>query len=480
LEKGDIISDASVPGAPLRSVKMRHVFQETYLGAIRKCMECYGWIGETALDSKAVEEYSGAYRDWMNQGCPELDQPREGTSHPLFQKPLEALSWLLELINKWSNTRSGLAHQPITPEVAKAAAYIAAESTYSAICTRFAQNRHFRTGQFDTIAENAMHIFQSVFSDSLIAALRSSDSTIKLRNAIHTMNKITVSQFRAQAMASLLPGALINVSNSGTSDAGVSGRDLAYASNGYVALAPSLRSITSKKSDIMAIEVVSGYIRWDNDDISLQRLKDSEPRGDEGIETTTTNTTLYPYGNTGQYTGVDLRSDPEEATIRYHLAVEKKILWVTTSIVHPDNNRVQVDWISAIEAMVMANHVVNSTLPAFIEETMTDNWKRDNLWRTIKWTTASGKITHRQGTPIRYIGQTYNDEELRFFLAGRRTMQKLFVRHGSTSLAKCIQEALEYEQSSGEALRTVSETRPPWISPDMEEQMRFPGWLISS
>jgi hypothetical protein len=479
LEKGDIMSDATAPGITPRFVKLKEVSQKAYLTACRKCMECYGWDSPIENDAATVERYAKDYRSWMEHGCPNLGQPQEGEGHSLFQKPLEALAWVLQRVSEWSSSCSGLPVQQISPKVAEAACYMAAESTYSSTCTRFAHTRYFRTGQFDTIAENAMHILHSVFNDALVAAMRVTVPTVKPSSTMHHMNKITVGQFRAQAMASLLPGASMAVGYTGTHESGISGRDLIYATNGYVAMASSVNSITTQRSDCLAVEIIPGYLRWDGDDISLQRLMDSGPFGDEGVATTLASHTLDPYDTAGQYMGLVPRQDPDEASMKHHLAVDKKILCITTSILHPStNHRVRVDWIGSMEAIIMAQHVDEGAIPSFIEETIVEDWKRINLWRTIGWTTAIGKIAHKQGIPIRYISQTYNHEELRFFLAGRRSMQRLFIRHGTTPLVTCIQEALSYEQTSGEALRTVRDPRPAWIRPDMEEQMRFPGWLI--
>jgi hypothetical protein len=479
LEKGDIMSDMTSPGIAPRFVKLKDISQKTYLVACRRSMECYGRGTRTEKDDAAVERYAEGFRAWMDHGCPNLGQPQEGTGHPLFQKPLIALAWVLQLVSAWSSSRSGLLSQQISAEVAEAACYMAAESTYSATCTRFARNRSFRTGQFDNIAQNAMHILHSVFSDALVVALRDSVPTIKPSNTMHSMNKITVSQFRTQTMASLLPGALMAVGYTGTHEAGISGRDLIYAANGYVAMAPSVNLITTECSDCMAVEIIPGYLRWDSDDISLQRLMDKGPSGDEGVATTPVSPTLQPYNAASQYTGLVPRLDPEEASLKHHLTVDKRVLWITTSILHPgSNSRVRVDWMGSMEAIVMAQHVNTSALPSFVEENLAEEWKRSNVWATIRWTTASGRITHNQGAPIRYVSQTHGSEELRFFLAGRRSMQKLFIRHGNTPLVTCIQRALAYETSSGEASRTVNEPRPAWIRPDMEEQMRFPGWII--
>ncbi|KAF2448329.1 hypothetical protein P171DRAFT_470131 [Karstenula rhodostoma CBS 690.94] len=382
---------------------------------------------------------------------------------------------------EWSSSRSGLPVQQISTEVAEAACYMAAESTYSATCTKFAQNRYFRTGQFEHIAENAMHILHSVFSDELVAVLRSSDPSTKPKNMMHHMNKITVSQFRAQAMASLLPGATMAVGYTGTHDSGISGRDLIYATNGYIAMASSIDAATTQRSDCMAVKIFPGYIRWDYDDISMQRLIDPEPRGDEGVETTPASSTLHSYNAAGQYIGLMPRQDPESVSVKHHLSVDKRVLSISTSLFHPGTNtRVRVDWMSSMEAIIMAHHVDTGALPAFIEQNIAEDWKSTDIWRTIGWTTASGRIVHKQGTPIRYVSQTYGNEELRFFLAGRRSTQRLFVRQRNTPLVTCIQKALDYEESSGESSRTASEPRPAWIRPDMEEQMRVPGWLIIS
>lgn len=479
LEKGEIMSDMTAAGITPRSVKLQHVSQDNYLTSSRNSMECYGWDSSTGVDEATIGRYAKDYRDWMELGCPNLGQPQEGVGHPLFMKPVNALIWVLQRVSEWSSSRSGSPAHQISPNVAEAACYMAAESTYSATCTRFARTRYFRTGQFAGIADNAMHILHSVFSDALVAAMRASVPPIKPNSMMNPMNKITITQYRAQAMASLLPGASMAIGYTGTYESGISGRDLVYATNGYVAVASSINSITTLRPQCLAVEIVAGYLRWENEDVSLQRLMDTEPCGDEGVATTPASLTVDPYGPAGQYIGLVPLPDPEEASIKYHLAVDKKILWITTSILHPGTNvRVRVDWTSSMEAVVMAQHVDKGAMSYTIEETIADRWKRDNIWETIGWTTASGKITHRQGVPIRYISQTYGQEELRFFLAGRCLMHRLFIRHGAVPLVTCIQQALQYEETSGEASRTVHGPRPAWIRPDMEEQMRFPGWII--
>jgi hypothetical protein len=131
---------------------------------------------------------------------------------------------------------------------------------------------------------------------------------------------------------------------------------------------------------------------------------DSGPSGDEGVAITLTSYTLDPYNATGQYIALAPRQDSDEASMKHLLAVDKKILWITTSILHPGSNRrVRVDWIGSMEAIIMAQHINEGAIPSFIEQTISEDWKRINLWRTIGRTTASGKIAHKHGIPIRYV-----------------------------------------------------------------------------
>jgi hypothetical protein len=476
VEKGLIMSDMRQPGVKPRFVPLMDLCQTHYKSSITKALDCFGWKSE--MYSKSAAGLAQGIRDWIHSGCPGLGTPQRGTGNPLFDRPVKQVWAILDTIRKWQSTQTGCTAETLDMMITEPAIHVAAESLYSCVCSLFPKYRSFRACHFSTIADNAMSILSAIFSRPLEKALAELDPPIVI-SQLHSMNTLTICELRVRAMASLIPGATAGSGH----DGGIGNKDLIFSKNGYVAMANPLRHITTRPSECIAISVMAGYLRWDEEDASFEKLIPVEPRGDEGSMVGTEPSTLNPYDIQGQYLGLELRGDRNAVTVEHQISDIGKQLSLTTYLCQPQNqDRTRVDFISSIEGIVTATHITASSLPSFLEESQAQEWRDKNVWRSIRWTTANGRIVHTQGTPIRYISMTYDSQPLRFFLAGRRSMQKLLIRHGSTPLVACIQEALRYEETEGEMPRDFSKPvgQVPWIENQMIEQMTYPGWLIIS
>jgi hypothetical protein len=114
-------------------------------------------------------------------------------------------------------------------------------------------------------------------------------------------------------MASLIPGAQIDQGYG----CGISDRDLIFSGNGYVAVAKPLRRISTYPSDCVAIRVMAGYLRWDNEDASFEKLLSVEPRGDLSLGSE--NSSL-------KYIGLTFKASILVNTFRHKILVPKASL----------------------------------------------------------------------------------------------------------------------------------------------------------
>ncbi|KAM7187849.1 hypothetical protein V8F20_010808 [Naviculisporaceae sp. PSN 640] len=478
IERGLVTLENFEPGVAPRECKLQAMCQATFLSNVLNCMECYGWTEE---ETRGAEEFAAEIREWTETGFPGLEQEQVQEPHPLTQKPLDQITWILRFIERRQATRSGRPARDWGDGVYEAAIYVAAQSVYSSICARFPERRFFKTGAFESIAEAGMHILHWVTRHE---GLRDrSDIPRPILKLSRLIDVTTLHAFRCCSIASLLPAAE-SPNLYGVAAGGVQRQDLAYAVNGYVAWLPQLRTISTSPTDAMAIEIASGYIRTVSSETgqeSLQRIQSEEILDDGAPQPPMP---LHPFDEFDNYTGVPQFSDKDDLDVKYYLSQTGKVLKLRTFIYRPEGNyHTAVDWLRSVEALAAATHYTNQSLPAFAEQALAKRWQGEQIWSSIGVTAADAVIQqHKPGIPIRLLARTSNDERLRFFFAGRGRVHRIHVRHGDTSVLKCIQQALDGEREK-EALGQanfpgVSKVVQPWMDPRIADQVVRPGWLV--
>lgn len=472
VERGLVMTELRFPGIQQRFVKLETLCQSEYKTQIQSPLTCFGWErNEYCTEAMKTVKDIG---EWIDSDCPELWRPKQGTGDPLLQAPVQQIGAVLNIVNNWRGKRTGCTVVPLEAKIVEPTIHVAAESLYSSSCCLFPKYRSFRACNFATLADNAMCILTSIFSRPLQKAWEKFVPPITpgVHNLMHTL---TISQLRVRAMASAIPGAQIDNGHGG----GLGESDIVFSRNGYVAVAEPLREISTYPSECVGIRVMAGYLWWDNEDASFEKLVSADPRGDVGIQCDNSSLESQRFCHDAKYLGLEPQGDQNALNVDYLVSVAaKRELSLTTYLCDPQTmDRTLVDFVHSIETIATSTHITDPPLPSSVESSLAQEWKAKNLWSTIRWTSANGRIDHARGTPIRYIGKTYNSEPLRFFLAGRRNMHKVFMRHGTTQLASCIQKALRYEEEEDSNSQNDRITAP-WIEEEMLEQMSQPGWII--
>lgn len=283
-------------------------------------------------------------------------------------------------------------------------------------------------------------------------------------------------------MASMLPGAEVSMGYNGYNN-GVSKADLAYAANGYVAwVTTPFRGATTNPKEAMAVEMKAGYLRWsgaDNDNAALERVEQGSTRSEEGVDDEHASR-LNPFDEKGDYKSLPRFADDCRLTVKHYLNQTRRSLTLTSFLCNPGSGtQTVVNWILSMEAVLTATHVRQKALPSFAELGLASRLRDDGAWGTIRTTSADGRIAHPAGSPTRYVTRTCGNEELRFFVAGRRNVHKLFLQQGSAPLLSTIALALA-EEEGRESGRLGHLADPPaaMLAPFVEEQVKNPGWFI--
>ncbi|CAM1505896.1 Fc.00g115330.m01.CDS01 [Cosmosporella sp. VM-42] len=466
-ERGLVTTEAAPKGAP-REVKLLQICQSAYLSRVTESMVCYGWTAEQV------------------QGAEQFATEIKGCTERFWEiVAVEAVSAIDVLINAFTTISNRLGIE-ISSEVVEAAIYVAMESLYSSMCSQFATQRFFRVGDFSSIASSSAFMLHLVSEDEERPWHKNS---WRPRQA----SPITLRELRCNCMASLLPGAsavdsLDKFGEASTSES-VNRRDLAYSVNGYVAWLPQLRAISTISRDAMAIEVKAGYIRCKAAEIDDQALLKIRADGcyeidDEDNAEPPPVSSLHPFDAQGNYTGLQRFTDKDGLQVKHYWHQASRVLRLRAGIFHPATGRtITVDWIRAIEASASATHLTNQYLAGFAEKTLAETWKAENIWSSISLlSVVSGTMPSKSGgESLRNISRTYGDEALRFFYAGNVPIHKLYICHGSCSVVKCIQIALEDDLSIRAKWREI-------IGRSMEEPTHshysgsivvpIPKWLI--
>ncbi|UPK92683.1 hypothetical protein LCI18_003618 [Fusarium solani-melongenae] len=482
-ERGLVTIGPVTPGAVPREVKLQDICQTSYLS--RK--------GE----QDGAVDLANEIKQWTEQGFPDLDPDKIKPPHPLTQKPIDVITWIVQFIMDRSHRKSGTADSPVEKGVAEAAVYVAAESLYTSICSRFPQQRFFRIGSFGYISSNGAAMMHWIIRHEGLRG-RTDTPPPMAKLISYVMDTFTLPSLRRDCMGSLLPGAssdeFISDTTGLTSDAIVHRRDLAYALNGYVVWLPQLRTISTLPRDAVAVEVCAGYMRYnpleaDQESNVLLRIQADESRFEysEGNGDSVDANGINPFDAQGDYLGLEPFPDTEGLEVKHYWNQTGRTLNLRTGILHPASGRIRpVDWIASINALASATHLANQHLASFAEKALAETWKLQSIWPTIfvvsAVTTSIPKTL--DGAPVRCICRTRGSEELRFFLAGHVSLHSLYICHGNVSIAKCIQTALERETEHEGRMKVwsrfpgISTKAQPWMDPRIAEQIVAPGWVI--
>ncbi|KAJ4312842.1 hypothetical protein N0V84_009736 [Fusarium piperis] len=390
-ERGLVTAGPATPGAIPHEVKLQDFCQSSYLARVGECMTCFGWE-KSELDGASA--LADEIKQWTEQGFPDLELDKIKPPHPLTQKPVDSITWLVEfVVNRWYG-RLGAVDSPTVMEVAEAAVYIAAESLYTSICSRFPKQRFFRIGTFGSISSNGASMLHWIIRHEGLRGHADIPPPIAKLIA-YQVDTFTLRQLRCDCMASLLPGAssaeFIADYTGLASDATVHRRDLAYAINGYVAWLPQLRTISTLPRQSLTVEICSGYIRYaafegSQDHNTLLRIQADESalEYNDGNGEDPPATRLKPFDSQGAYTGLGPFPDTDGLEVKHYWNQTGRILNLRTGILHPASGRISpMDWIGSIEALASATHLTNQHLTRFAEKAMADAWKAENIWPTI-------------------------------------------------------------------------------------------------
>ncbi|KAM0442080.1 hypothetical protein ACHAQK_004401 [Fusarium lateritium] len=495
-ERGLVTLTPKVDGQIPREVKLKAFCQTSYLTKVGECMACYGW-NEGELSE--ATDIADRIKEWTEQGFPGLPLDEIKAPHPLTQKPIDRIAWIVEfVINRWY-AKIGVAGDKISREVSEAAIYVAAESLYTSVCSRFPAQRFFRVGNFSSITYNGATMMHWIVRHEGLRGRTDIPAPIA-KLVSYVVETVSLGQLRCDCMSSLVPGIsnldYIAEYSSLTSEKAVYRSDLAYAMNGYVAWIPQLRSISTLERSAFAVEICSGYLRYagaeggqDHNNLLRIQADESLVEYDDGDGQGLPATHLNPFDTEGNYLGLRPFTDIEGLQVKHYWNQDGRVLHLRTNIVHPSTGRVRpMNWMASIEALASATHLTTNPMPSFAEEVTAQAWRSQNVWSTI--CSASVACTSlpisSSGIPVRCISQTWGNEELRFFLAGIVSHHRLYVCHGNSSMVRCIQTALDGEADpSGRAMwwdkwPGASTKATPWMNPSVAEQLVNPGWFIIS
>ena len=470
-------------GVEPQAVPLIRICQQDYLSQASTYMKVYGWKCKETFVQKA-QKLSEDIVEWIKTSCPDLGQVRQQNGHPLCQEHLTQLSWVMTKIEGWRLTRPGSINMECQFErkIIEPAVHLAAESIYSCICAKLPAYRTFRGCRFTVVADNALNIMHFLFSDILRATLRKCDPPVILSN-LNSMEGLTMTELRVRTMECLIPGSTGNVGH----------RDLIFGTNGLVAYIAPLSKILTRPSNCVAVSILPGFIRWGEGDLCerdlgerdfpFHRLSSVELQHSAANTDDTVDARLQGFGTT--YPGLVPQQDKNDFEIECLISATGKTLTLATYLRRQNSRRTMIDWTLAISAAATARQVIACELPAFAEEQIARLWQENGIWQTIGWTSADGVIVHQASMPIRYIGSTYGNESLRFFLAGRTHQPNIFMRQGTTPLIQCIKAALDSEtdtetidlkREGGPMVGHINAMSPP--GPSFAEEGQQRGWLI--
>ncbi|KAK4183727.1 hypothetical protein QBC35DRAFT_518045 [Podospora australis] len=442
--------------------------------------EKMAYVGQlaTALVLAAVERglvygisgFAGAAPTECRIGNLWLEKEKIESGHPLLQTNFEKLCWILNFIEQRRAADAGEErHKHAEASTIEAAIYIASQSLYGSICSRFPKVRFFRTGSWTSICRAGVDLLYWVVWHEGLRECK--DLPTPIADLRLLPESITLGSLRCSCIASLLPGVEVagyGEISSGILTAAIETSDLAVASNG------------------------PGYIRRLGDDHNspqgnLLRIQEGEDEigSNRNASDAVDNTPfwLYPIDKNGFYTGIPSLSDINQLEVRPFESYKGRVLQIRTKLHQANTNRsTSVNWIHSIEAVAVATHLYNQTMPAFAEKQLALRWHEENVWGSVGVIAANEMAQHAPGTPLRYLARTFGSEELRFFFAGRGRLHKIYICHGNASVVKCIQQALDGEKKPGSNPKVfatgASRKIQPWMDSRLASQIIAPGWYI--
>ena len=448
----------------LPTIKLKSICQPSYLTNSLQSMEPYGWLRlQDRVQKRQLEQQIGelaeAIQKWTANGFSHQEAAFEILDFlPESQAATGRIYATLCGISIWEM----LGLKKTSMAVVEAAVHLAGESLRSCICSLFPKNRQFRLGDLQITKNNCRIIEELVFGD--FHQQLSEDPSI-IPSPLNGGSMIE--WLRLQCITSLLPGAELVVPYDAEG-----GDCLVFSVNGYVGYAASLLDISIHSRDSLAIKICPGHLRWggesETEPMRFERLSPVEPsdidkrinnpsdteKSFEELGRSSTSSMFNPWSTDGSYRGVSLPKDEDELYIdhTWGVAGNGKTLSMRTYMCHPATKaRFLVSWNSSIAEIARATHLDDGSLPGFAEEALARDLKKDGIWPTIQWCAASDQVMlHRE--PIqRVISRTHGNEELQFFLAGRKLCRQLFIHSRDAPLIKSIQTALEHEKEVAHA-----------------------------
>ena len=127
---------------------MKDLCQPRYLAQMTTCMEVYGWdcnesfVNDTKLQSERIKE-------WLSSGCPDIE--KKDFSYEAFGNTTEALTRIVNIINKWHCAKPVIITGDVSPNITISAAHVAAESLYSVLCNKFPTFRSLPACRFNRL-----------------------------------------------------------------------------------------------------------------------------------------------------------------------------------------------------------------------------------------------------------------------------------------------------------------------------------------
>jgi hypothetical protein len=394
------------------SMPLKEICQEHFISNHPTIMNLFGWSTNTGLLDDVAWTISH-----------QIGKPTKAQQDP----STEALKVIQEsLYNCMRDNIKGCMlfrmKEDVFIEIIEPAVFLATEALLTCFCDKLSPKRLFRPCTKAQVKKNA-----EIFRHLLYA--RSIQSTDKLAHSVSKGCPFWL--FRVEALKAALPGA-----------PEVSASDLAVFSNGYVAYSAAIAGPTLDRYANIAISILPGSIRRDNQKDRFDRLEEKGPNialyGRSFIPTPRP-VELF---NGGEYISLTEKSDPERAAVKYLINPFKNALHLTTYLNVPeDGPPSSASWKSSIEALAFAQYVDDHTLRPSAEESLARRWQQRGILSALHWCKAGEKLV----SPKRHIMMAYPDQSIRFFEAGYwhgEERRKVFIKRRAP-LFECVMRAME-------------------------------------
>lgn len=264
IEEGFVTHDSRRPGATPHEVRLKDFCQSSYRSKEMECLKPFGW---EPSDINGAIELAEALKEWTAEAYPGLEDQDLDRPHALNGKPIDQVIWIIGYVEKLQQSKTGTLAQDPRREVLEAAVYVAAQSLYMSICCHFPDKHFFKIPNFRSMTSAGSCMLHWIIRHESLRGQTDllARPVVKRTGLMRLIDVTTLDRLRTSCMASLLPGAededgggdMIN------SSSGIHRRDLAFASNGFVAVLAQLHKLSTSSQDAMAVEFRSGYLYFD-------------------------------------------------------------------------------------------------------------------------------------------------------------------------------------------------------------------------